>query len=204
MARVVFLLLVLANLVAFVWAAGYLGGGDTGREPERLQQQLQPERLKVSRGGTPAQAAGPAPVCRRVGPLGAAEAEALDKAVVAGGGSVVQSSIDDVSYWVFIPAVAGKPAEQDIAALRKAGFKEFFVVTDEGPSLNAISLGLFAKEEAAKEKMARLVKNGIKSARMATQTRPTGKLMLLSRGTPEVLDKALAGLGAEPVDCPKE
>jgi len=203
-ARAVFLVLILANLIVFVWAAGYLGAGDTGREPERLQQQLLPGSLKVSRGGTPARAAGQVLLCRRVGPLGLAEAEAIDKAVAAGGGGTVRTSIDDVSYWVFIPAVAGQPAEQDVAALRKAGFKEFFVVTDEGPNLNAISLGLFPKEEAAKEKIARLVRNGIKSARIATQTRPTGRMMLTARGSPEALDKALAGLGAEPVDCPKE
>ena len=54
MARIVFLLLVFANLAVYVWAAGYLGGRDDGREPERLRNQLQPERLRVSVGDTPA------------------------------------------------------------------------------------------------------------------------------------------------------
>jgi hypothetical protein len=203
-ARAVFLLLVFANLAAFVWAAGYLGGGGEGREPERLAQQLQPERLKVSLGGTPLRESGLAQVCRKAGPLGSAEAEALDQVLVAAGGSAQRVSIDEVSYWVFIAAVDGKPAENDIAALRKAGFKEFSVVTEEGPNLNAISLGVFAREDAAREKLARLVRNGIKSAKMATRAKPTGQMTLVARGTPATLEKTLAGLPSEPVDCPKE
>ncbi|MBI5786670.1 MAG: SPOR domain-containing protein [Rhodocyclales bacterium] len=206
MARIVFLLLVFANLAVYVWAAGYLGGRDDGREPERLRNQLQPERLRVSFGDTPAPAAllALAGVCRRVGPLGGAEAESLDKSIVGQGGSVALSSVDELSYWVFIAAVDGKPADNDIATLRKTGFKEFFVVAEEGPNLNSISLGNYAKEEAAKEKIARLVRNGIKSAKMATRAKPTGQVMLTVHGAPAMLDKALAGLTAEPIECPKE
>lgn len=205
MARVVFLLLVLANLGVYVWAAGYLGGRDEGREPERLQNQLLPEHLKVSLGDTPA---GPVPasvgLCRRVGPLGIAEAEALDKSVVAAGGQAFRASVDEVSHWVFIPAVEGKPPEKDIAALRKAGFKEFSVVDEEGPNLNAITFGLFPTEQAAKDKLAKLLRNNIKSAKLALLSKPTGKVMLTARGTLPMLDKVLAGLTAEPVECPKE
>lgn len=205
MARLFFLLLVLANLVAFVWVAGYLGGGDDGREPERLRNQLQPERMEVSVGDTPA-AAAPAPtgVCRRVGPLGSTEAESLDKSITAQGGRVTPISVDEINYWVFIAAVEGKPADNDIATLKKTGFKEFFVVTEEGPNLNAISLGTYAKEQSAKEKIARLVRNGIKSAKIATRAKPTGQMMLTVRGTPAMLDKSLAGLTAEPIECPQE
>jgi hypothetical protein len=206
-ARIVFLLLVLANLAVFVWSAGYLGGRDDGREPERLRNQLQPERLKVSVGDTPpaaAPVAAPAGVCRRVGPFGSAEAESLDKSITAQGGRVAPISIDEISYWVFIAAVDGKPAENDIVALKKAGFKEFSVVAEEGPNLNAISLGTYVKEESAKEKIARLVRNGIKSAKIATRAKPTGQMMLTVHGAPAMLDKSLAGLMAEPVECPKE
>lgn len=205
MARLFFLLLVLANLAVFVWAAGYLGAGDDGREPERLRNQLQPERLEVSVGDTPA-AAVPAPtgVCRRVGPFGSTEADSLDKSITAQGGRVTPISVDEVSYWVFIAAVEGKPADNDIATLKKTGFKEFFVVTEEGPNLNAVSLGTYAKEEGAKEKIARLVRNGIKSAKIATRAKPTGQMMLTVRGTPAMLDRSLAGLAAEPIECPKE
>jgi hypothetical protein len=208
MARVVFLVLVLANLVAFVWAAGYLGAADSGREPERLRQQLEPDRMKVSLDGTPVatKVASTAPVksCRRTGPLGSAEADALEKAITEQGGAATRTSVDDVTYWVFIPAADDKPADKEIATLKKAGFKEFNVVTEEGPNRNAISFGYFQKESSAKDKIARLLKNGIKSARIAIQATPTGTVTLNVRGPTGVLDKALAGLAAETIECPKE
>ena len=48
MARLAFLLLVLANLAFFVWAAGYLGGTDEGREPDRLRNQINPDKLRIA------------------------------------------------------------------------------------------------------------------------------------------------------------
>ena len=45
MVRALVLLLVLANLLFFVWAAGYLGTGNEGRVPERLTALLQPDRV---------------------------------------------------------------------------------------------------------------------------------------------------------------
>ncbi len=209
MARAVFLLLVLANLVVFVWAAGYLGSADDGREPERLRQQFQPDRLKVGVGGdgpasSTARGSSSAGACRRAGPMGIAEAEAIETAILAQGGTTTRISIDEQTYWVFIPAIDGKPADKDIAALKKTGFKDFSIVSEEGASLNAVSFGYFSKEAAAKDKLERLSRNGIKSARIATQVTPTGKAMLLVRGSGEALDRALTGLNAEPVDCPKE
>lgn len=46
--RLVFFLLVLANLVFYVWSAGYFGGQEEGREPQRLQNLLQPEKMRVT------------------------------------------------------------------------------------------------------------------------------------------------------------
>lgn len=59
MVRALVLLLVLANLLFFVWAAGYLGTGNEGREPERLTAQLQPDRVRIAvrddKGPSPAE-----------------------------------------------------------------------------------------------------------------------------------------------------
>jgi hypothetical protein len=212
MARGLFLLLVFANLVFFIWAAGYLGARDEGREPERLRNQLQPERLRVAVGGEQAPTASShapgtaasAVVCRRVAAMATTDAESVQKAVVAQGGSATQTPADELSYWVYIPPVAGKPSEQDIVLLKAAGIKDYFVVTEEGINRNALSLGLYHKEDAARELMQRLVKKGIKSAKLTTKTRVTGKSMLLVRGTAGMLDSALTGQSAEAVDCPKE
>ncbi len=58
--RVLVFLLVLANLLFFAFARGYLGGGDNP-DAERLRQQLQPERIHIVSKGEPAQEASGTP-----------------------------------------------------------------------------------------------------------------------------------------------
>ncbi len=205
MARVFFLVLLLANLLVFVWAAGYLGTPNEGREPERLRQQLQADRLKVTVSvATPRKEDAPEMVCRRVGPLGVSEAAALDEAITAKGGSADQAAIDESTYWVYIPAVAGKAASKEIAVLKKAGIKDYSLIKDKGPNLNAVSFGYYSREETAKGQMEKLAKAGIKSAKILERSSPTGKVTLNARGTVEMLEAVLAGLGAQPVPCARE
>ncbi len=46
--KLAFLLLALANLVFFAWLQGVFGGlPDTGREPDRVNRQVEPERVRV-------------------------------------------------------------------------------------------------------------------------------------------------------------
>ena len=49
--RLFFFLLVLANLLFFAWTQRYLGASDDGHEPQRLEQQLHPEKLRIVRDG---------------------------------------------------------------------------------------------------------------------------------------------------------
>lgn len=79
--RVLVFLLVLANLLFFVFARGYLGGGDNP-DGERLHQQLQPERIVIVSKGEPVAEAGekptseaPAPVAKEDAPAGQGAAE---------------------------------------------------------------------------------------------------------------------------------
>jgi hypothetical protein len=214
MARAVFLLLVLVNLVFFILAAGYLGGQDAGHEPERLAGQLQPERLKVTvvtESQAPAAVEKPIAgsrsanlLCRRVGPLAAGDAEKLSAAVVKGGGKAETVGIDSISYWVFIPAQGGKAPNKEIVALRQAGITEYFLVSDDDENRNAISLGLFHKEEAAGEFLQRLTRKGIKSAKVAKKPRKTDKVMVDIRGDTALLDRLMTGVVADTADCPPE
>lgn len=55
-----------------------------------------------------------------------------------------------IGYWVYIPPVKDKAAvNQKIAQLKARGINEYFVVSDAGSWLNAISLGVFKTREAA-------------------------------------------------------
>lgn len=45
--RVAFLILLLANVVLFFWGQSRLGMGNEGREPERMAQQVSPDKLRI-------------------------------------------------------------------------------------------------------------------------------------------------------------
>ena len=200
--RVFFLLLVVIKLSVWVWNRGYLGNRNVGREPERLTAQIQPERMQVQVGivDTVVDQA-----CARVGPLGTAEADVIGKELMVKNASVERVPLDEsATFWVNIPAVNGKPAEAEIAELRKAGFREFFVVKDSGEYQNAISLGEFKSQEAARNKMLLLGRNNIRNARITVKGGNVGKVILNVRGPVAMLDKALAGTPHEATDCAKK
>ena len=52
--RAFFLALLMANLVFFAWAQGYLGDTGSGHEPQRLAEQLRPETMQLLRQLPPA------------------------------------------------------------------------------------------------------------------------------------------------------
>lgn len=214
-ARPAFLLLVLINLAFFVWAAGYLGGTDPGREPDRLRNQLNPEKLKIVLAEIKAETtpepdvqpepavvgtAGPELVCRRIGPVAAAEADRL-AARLAADAEVRSIPVEGRSYWIFIPAADARPTDKTAAELRQAGFSDFFVVSDDGPNRGAFSLGLYHKEDAANDLLQRLGKKGIESARVESKPRKTDKAVLEIRASAEVVDRALSGVTAEVAGC---
>lgn len=238
MARGAFLLLVLANLLFFVWAAGYLGGGDDGREPERLKAQVQPERIQLVGRDEPARPASPAPVaeavpapastqapvpppapeaapdekpappdiCRRIGPLPKADADKIAAAIAAAGGKVARSSgaADGNIYWVHIPAAEATPADRKSAELRQAGVTDFFFAS-EGPNKGAISLGVFHREDAAKDMLRRMHSKGIEAARLEVRPKKADNRLLLDiRAPAELIERQLAGRRLPAADCPKE
>lgn len=233
--RLLFFVLVAANLLLFVWA-GWLGGAEEGREPERLKAQLQADKIQVAVAKEeqpaateppPAPAASMAgsanaapadvmpgpektaaaeqaglPVCRRVGPLSTAEADKLAAAIAGKGGKATVVPVDGNNFWVFIPANAGKPVEKSAAELREAGITDFFVVAGDGAARGAISLGLFHKEEAAKDLQARLVRKGIKTAKIDVKPRKADKIVLEVQGPGELVEKQLAAQSGQVSACP--
>ncbi|HYR05545.1 MAG TPA: SPOR domain-containing protein [Gallionella sp.] len=55
-----------------------------------------------------------------------------------------------IGYWVYIPPMKDKAAvNRKIAQLKARGIDEYFIVSEAGPWLNAISLGVFKTREAA-------------------------------------------------------
>jgi SPOR domain len=205
MARTIFLLLVLANAIFYLWASNYLGIPDAGREPGRLKLQVQANRLTV----TARDAAAVAQVCRRVGPLAQADAERINTALAAKAGlKTFLRPVEEKGYWIFIPPLSDKAAaDKKAEELKDLGVKDFFIVTESGPNRYAISLGSFSSEDTAKEAFANLGKKGVHSARLDSRVRTTDKAQIDVRGEGGLVAKALNGLlpaGTPVVDCPQE
>lgn len=207
--RLAFFLLVLANLIFFSWDSGYFGGQAEGREPQRLQDQLHPEKMKVAVAEQALPAVPPQLACRMIDKLAPADAEQLQKGLQEAGGDLVATLAggdDAPSFWVAIPALPNKAAaDKKAGELKLLGVTDFHVMQSDGSF--AISLGLFRSESGASEFLLGLNKKGVKSARIETRAKPPVPVRLEVRGPAELLAKRLpellAGIaGAAAVDCP--
>lgn len=215
--RLTFFLLVFANLAFFAWGQGYFGGADPNREPDRLVQQLQPEKLRVvSNGG--GNAVVPAPTsasrggelaCRIVGGLGMVEAEALRTAAMAAGAEAqLMPQVDPMLYLVVItdlPNLAA--AEKKAAELRRFGVEQQETMALDG-GRQEIVLGRFPGEPAARDFLAGLNKRGIKSARVDGRDQAPTKARVELRGGADTLPQLLPRLIAPHADaslteCPR-
>jgi hypothetical protein len=214
--RLTFFLLVFANLVFFAWAQGYFGGGDPNREPDRLAQQLQPEKLRITPSTTAAGVPAPTLVgangelaCRMVGGLGMVDAEALRTASMAAGVEAqLLPQVDPALYLVVItdlPNLAA--AEKKAAELKRFGVEQQETVALDG-GRQEIVLGRFSGDAAAREFLAGLNKRGIKSARVDVRDQPPAKARVELRGPAASLLQQLPRLiaphaDAAVTDCPR-
>lgn len=214
--RASFFLLIFINLVFFAWGQGYFGGGDPNREPDRLAQQLQPEKLRVIAANGKASAVASAPTsgggeiaCRIVGGLAMLDAEALKAATQAAGFEAqLMPQVDPAHYLVVIadlPNLAA--AEKKAAELKRFGVEQQETVALDG-GRQEIVLGRFPAEPAAREFLAGLNKRGIKSARVDTRDQPPAKARVELRGAAANLLQQLPKLIAPHADaalteCPR-
>lgn len=213
MLRVVLLLLILANLLFFVWAQGLLGTQEDGREPQRLGMQIAPERLHVdvvdpSSTGLLSTAES----CRLVRGLAADEAQRMraqaeDK--LPGLKVVVKvNETKSILHWVFLPPQPDRLAvDKKLAELRNLGVTNSSVMLEEGADKFAISLGLFNTAQLANEYLQELLKRGVKSAKVQMRENLLDKAQLEVRGPDDMLAKRLPELlsghaNASVVDCP--
>ncbi len=121
---------------------------------------------------TPAMAVVPAtPVklsCMEWGEFSGADLSRVEKALAAIklGDKVTQHTVEHTGgYWVYIaPLKVRADIEQKIAQLKARGVTDYFIIQDAGQWQNAISLGVFKTEEAARKYLAKLQERGVKTA----------------------------------------
>ena len=113
MLRVLLLLLILANLLFFVWSQGLLGLQEEGREPQRLSMQMAPEKLHVALvDSPPAPLPAPSESCRLVRGLASNDAqrllaqakEKLPELKIA----LKSNDAQAILHWVYIPPQANQ------------------------------------------------------------------------------------------------
>ena len=188
--RILLLLLLFANLGFFAYHH-FLGEAD-GAAAQIAALQISPEKIvpvgvetvsSVAPGAVSASApAAPAvPTaqsapknCAEWGPFAGSEVARADAALTAlalpGGAQRRVTEVD--GYWVHMPPQKTKgDVDRKMGELKALGVAEFFVVTDAGPWRNALSLGLFKNEDAAKAELERLRALGVRSATVTRRER---------------------------------
>ena len=213
MLRIIFLVLILANLLFFTWTQGYFGTVGDSREPQRLSNQFAPEKLQVVGIEAPsARASQLEQNCRLVSGLALIEAQRLmvqAKDKLPGLRFALKPNEAPTNiYWVYIPPLANKLAvDKKLAELKKRDITDLSVILEEGADKFAISLGLFGTELAAREYLQQLAKRDVKSAKVRVRENQPEKAQLEVRGPAELLVKQLPELlngqvGATLGDCP--
>jgi len=200
--RLFFFLLVFANLIFFAWTQGYLGAVDDSHEPQRLAQQLQPEKLRIVRDARTPAVKQDDLACRVINGLNVADAGALKAAVEASGGEAkILPLAEPALYLVVIAELADKAAaDKKIAELTRLGVEGHSSVALEG-GRHEIVLGSFRVEAAAREFLQGLAKRGIKSARLDKREQPALKARVQTRAPAATLLPQLPKLIAPYADA---
>jgi hypothetical protein len=181
--RLLFLLLLAANVGFFAWMR--FASPDSAVDRQPLARQLNAEKLRIvterelaqapppkppaPAPAAPAPAAPPPPIaCLEWGSFSPAEAsraaQRLD-ALALGARLAQYRGEEAANWWVHIPPQANRAAAlRKAAELRKLGVEDYFVVQDQGRQRWSVSLGVFSTEEAAKAHLQALRAKGVRSA----------------------------------------
>jgi hypothetical protein len=197
--RIVFFILLLANVVFFAYAR--LGpGAQADGDPQIVGQQLNREKIRLL---APAQVSAlarkPEPpkvptVCLEWGAFAGADTAraALALEPLALGAKLTQRKQEEVAgFWVYIGPLANRQAAtQKAGELKRLGVDDYFVVIDDSNWRNAVSLGVFKTEDAAKARLAALRAKNVKSAAVGARDTQLGKTYFqVHEATPALVAK---------------
>jgi hypothetical protein len=171
--RTVFFILMLANVAFFAFARSGSGAEANG-DAQIIGQQLNPEKIRLlmpeqvsalTRKPEPPKVA---TVCLEWGAFVGGDAARAGQALepLGLGAKLTQRKQEDVAgFWVYIPPLASRQiATQKAGELKRLGVDEYFVVPDDPKWRNAISLGVFKTEEAAKGRRDAVRAKGVNNA----------------------------------------
>ena len=218
------ILFVAINAVLAALIGGHLDAWiPSGHEPQRLKQQISPEKIRlVGRSGSTvapaaANSVAPAPAvvqavaadavaCIELGDFSATEANRLQTAFAAfmPPDRLARRRVSDPSsFMVYIPSQGDKEsADRKSGELRRLGVSDFYVMQTDGELRYAISLGIFKTRVAADAHLAELVKKGVRSGRITGRGDNPTKVAFQLRGLDkEAVAAAIKLAGTEQRDC---
>ncbi len=220
MLRALALLLLLANALLLAALAGLfgpvtsLGADPREREPERLQRQHQPERMRIlgpqaasaalaaaaAAGAQAAAAASSAAAlaCLQAGPFPAADAAAAERTLrdagLAPGSWQVQRSDDSGAFMVYM----GRYADRATLERKLGEVRRLKLEPDElrdAPALQpGIDLGRFDSQDSANKALAQMAQRGLQTARVITLRQAQSQVLLRVPAADATLRARLAGL----------
>ncbi|RFP10629.1 MULTISPECIES: SPOR domain-containing protein [unclassified Duganella] len=190
MLKFIFWSLVAINAALFAYGKGYLGHfSGNEREPERLLNQLNADKLAIvsadkandasaatAAAASAAASAKPAPevlACVEIGSFVLADARRFETQLAPLNLGDRQSrhnlpGNEVSSYIVYMPPQGSKEgADKKAGELRALGVTNYFIMNDNSPLRWGISLGVFKTESAAQNQLAILMKQGVRTARVA-------------------------------------
>ncbi|POR09898.1 sporulation protein [Diaphorobacter sp. LR2014-1] len=199
MLRLAVVLLLLANAGYYAWSQGLLRGWGLApvdeSEPQRMEQQIAPQNLRLlpqgSKGAassaapagpasSPATAAAPPepPACLQAGVFDARQADALRQAAaVLPEGSWTLEPTPITGRWM---VYMGRFPDEEAVAKKRAELRTLKIPYDRpGAALEpGLSLGRFSTEEAAQRGMALLANQGVRTARVVQERADAPGFML--------------------------
>ena len=223
--KLLFLILLLADLALFAIQGGLLGPlPESGREPERVEKQIEPDRIRVL---SEDEAKALRDKARQVAAIsipgvdltsGAACVEFGDFAADGGNVQKIKDQLAKLDlgerlatrnvdapgwYMVYIPPLNNRAdLDKTVNDLRNLGVKDMAVIGDNTPLRNGISLGSFRDPELAAKHLTEVEKLGVKGARVAE--RPSS-LVASTRFRISAVDMSLAQkLAAIQKDYPRQ
>jgi hypothetical protein len=225
--RVLFLLLLLANLGFLAWAQ-FFGGDSEQRDPRPLKQQVAADQVRIlsarELGALPQarpeaakpEVAKPAAdaeprACVEWGSFTVTDAARAEKSLepLALGARLAQRRVEETAgWWVYIAPQGNRPtAAKKAAELKSIGIEDYFIVLEEGRWRWALSLGVFKSEEAANARLAMLRAKGVRTAQLAQRETQVQKVLFQVRGVDAALGARLEELaqgfpGSELKGCP--
>jgi hypothetical protein len=192
--RVLFLLLVAANLGFFAWTQ-VLAPPTAGSDPEPLARQIEPHKLVIlppAKPGSPGAKPKPAAnVCIEWGSFATADAARAEQALepLALGSRLAQRRSDETAHWwVFLPPQGSRQnAQRKVEELKTLGVEEYFMMQDEGRLRWAISLGVFRTEEAARVRLDALQAKKVRGAQLGERETQVNKVWFQVRDADDAL-----------------